>query len=114
MKKDVKIFKALADFHRLRILKALQIKVLCACEIKELIQLASSTVTQHLKVLKDAGFIIEDKEGKWTNYIINPNPEDNRISSILSSLDYWINDKKSLAKDKEIIKKLDRDKLCRL
>ena len=56
------IFKALSDLNRLRILKALQRKVLCVCEIKELLGLANSTVSQHLKILKSAGFVVEQKE----------------------------------------------------
>jgi len=59
MKDRTKIFKALSDLNRLRILKALQTKSLCVCEIKELLNLANSTVSQHLKILKETGFIID-------------------------------------------------------
>ncbi len=74
MKDNTKIFKALSDKNRLRILKALQSKVLCACEIRELLQLANSTVSQHLKILRESDFIIEQKDGRWVNYQINPRP----------------------------------------
>lgn len=107
-----KIFKALSDVNRLRILKALQSKTLCVCEIQSLLGLANSTISQHLKILKVTGFIIEEKAGKWVNYSINSNPDDARISSILSSLDFWINDEKLIIKDKRIVAKLDRNKIC--
>jgi ArsR family transcriptional regulator, arsenate/arsenite/antimonite-responsive transcriptional repressor len=106
------IFKALSDKNRLRILKALQTRVLCACEIRELLGLANSTVSQHLDVLKDAGFIIDSKDGRWVNYIINPRPNDARINSILSSLDYWIGDENLVIKDKKTISGLDRNIIC--
>ncbi|MGA8265511.1 MAG: metalloregulator ArsR/SmtB family transcription factor [Ignavibacteriaceae bacterium] len=106
------IFKALSDLNRLRILKALQRKVLCVCEIKELLGLANSTVSQHLKILKSAGFIVEQKEGKWVNYMINPQPTDSRIGSILASLDFWIDDEKLIIKDKKTILSLDRKVIC--
>lgn len=112
MQDNTKIFKALSDTNRLRILKALQTKYLCVCEIKELLNLANSTVSQHLKILKDVGFIIEEKEGKWVNYKINPLPDDKRISSILSSLDFWIDDENQIINDKKKVKSLDRNIIC--
>lgn len=112
MDKKTKIFKALSDINRLRILKALQTRTLCVCEIRELLNLANSTVSQHLKILKDTGFITEVKEGKWVNYSIHPMPNDQRISSILSSLDFWINDDKTIINDKKLISKLDRNIIC--
>ncbi len=114
MKDSTKLFKALSDQNRLRILKALQTKSLCVCEIKELLNLANSTVSQHLKILKEAGFITESKDGRWVNYIINSVPNDQRISSILSSLDFWISDEDLIIRDKKIIKELDRNKICNL
>ena len=107
-----KIFKALSDQNRLRILKALQTKVLCVCEIRELLQLANSTVSQHLKILKEAGFIAEQKDGKWVNYKINLNPTDERVIAILTSLDFWISDEVAIIKDKKKIKYLNRNVIC--
>ena len=112
MNDKTKIFKALSDPNRLRIIKALQTKYLCVCEIKELLNLANSTVSQHLKILKDTGFIIEEKEGKWVNYMINPRPTDQRISSLLSSLDFWIDDEEMIIEDKKKVKNLDRNIIC--
>jgi len=106
------IFKALSDMNRLRILKALQTRVLCACEITKLLGLANSTVSQHLDVLKDAGFIIDSKDGRWVNYMINPRPNDIRINSILSTLDFWIGDESLVIKDKKMISGLDRNIIC--
>lgn len=107
-----KLFKALSDINRLRILKALQSKNLCVCEIRELLGLANSTVSQHLKVLKESGFILEEKDGKWVNYMINPRANDQRISSILSSLDFWIGDDNLIINDKKKISGLDRNIIC--
>lgn len=107
-----KFFKALSDLNRLRILKMLQSKPLCVCEITDILQLAASTVSQHLKILRDTGFIIEEKEGKWINYMINPKPEDTRVNSILSSLDFWIADEKIIMSDKVKIMKVDRYRVC--
>jgi ArsR family transcriptional regulator, arsenate/arsenite/antimonite-responsive transcriptional repressor len=107
-----RLFKALSDPNRLRILKALQTRMLCVCEIRELLGLANSTVSKHLSILRHSGFIIEEKDGKWMNYMINPRPTDARISSILSTLDFWINDEKSIIDDKHKINSLDRNIIC--
>jgi ArsR family transcriptional regulator len=112
MKDNTRLFKALSDTNRLRILKMLQTKPLCVCEITDILSLATSTVSKHLSILRQTGFIIEEKDGKWVNYLINPRPADNRISSILSTLDFWISDEKTIIADKEKIQKVDRILLC--
>jgi len=112
MEDKLKFFKALADSNRLRILKMLQTKSLCVCEITNVLGLATSTVSQHLKILKEAGFIIEEKDGKWVNYLINPRPNDQRITSILTSLDYWIADQSVIIADKKKVLESDRNVIC--
>jgi len=112
MTDQTQIFKALSDSNRLRILKALQAKSLCVCEIRALLDLANSTVSQHLKILKDSGFITEEKDGKWVNYMINTSPDDKRISAVLSSLDFWISDEEQIIKDKKALRSLDRNLIC--
>jgi ArsR family transcriptional regulator len=107
-----RIFKTLSDPNRLRILKMLQTKSLCVCEITEVLQLATSTVSKHLSILKETGFIIEVKDGKWVNYLINPKPADPRISSILSTLDFWISDEKLIISDKKKVEIVDRNVVC--
>jgi len=90
----------------------LQTKFLCVCEITEVLQLATSTVSQHLSILNDAGFIIEQKDGKWVNYIINPNPSDPRVSKMLTSLDFWISDDRIIIEDLQKVQIVDRNKIC--
>ena len=112
MKDSTNIFKALSDKNRLRILKMLQIKPLCVCEITEVLQLATSTVSQHLSILKKASFISEDREGRWVNYKINQRPEDQRISAILSQLDFWIGDFELIKNDYVKVETIDRYEVC--
>ncbi|HEY6907442.1 MAG TPA: metalloregulator ArsR/SmtB family transcription factor [Ignavibacteriaceae bacterium] len=109
---DTKIFKALSDPNRLRILKMLQNKSLCVCEITSVLELATSTVSKHLSILKETGFILEQKDGKWVNYLINPRPRDSRISSIISTLDFWISDDTLIKSDLQKVMNADRNVLC--
>lgn len=112
MKNKTNFFKALSDIQRLRILKMLQTRPLCVCEIQSVLNLAVSTVSQHLKILREAGFIIEEKDGKWVNYHINQKPSDERIKTFLSSLDFWIGDENLIISDLKKAKCANRIKIC--
>ncbi len=112
MEEVEKIFKALSDSSRLRIIRMLQEKSLCVCEIREVLQLANSTVSQHLSILKEIGFIVESRDGKWVNYTINPRPNNPIISSIIAMLVFWLNNNEVLENDFKKICCVDRNLLC--
>lgn len=114
LKEQTILFKALSDPNRVRILKILQRKELCACEITELLKLAASTVSQHLNLLKSAGFILETKNGRWVNYSINAQTQDPIAASILSLLHLWFNDDETVKSDMENICRVDRAELCKI
>ena len=61
MRELVKIFKALSDSNRIRIIKMLQIRPLCVCEITAVLNLATSTVSKHLSILREADLIYDIK-----------------------------------------------------
>ncbi|AKB42684.1 MULTISPECIES: ArsR/SmtB family transcription factor [Methanosarcina] len=65
---ETRVFKALADTNRLKILKLLKEGELCACELTIALSNSQSTVSHHLSVLKNAGLIKERKEGKWSYF----------------------------------------------
>ncbi|MEQ8188992.1 MAG: metalloregulator ArsR/SmtB family transcription factor [Candidatus Eremiobacterota bacterium] len=67
IKKHIKILKAMSDPARLRLLKLLSEKELCVCEIEEVMNVKQSTVSHQLRRLKDAGLVIERKDG-WKSY----------------------------------------------
>lgn len=71
MQEFTRLFKALSDPNRLIILKILERKPLCVCEITELLDLAVSTVSKHLSILREAGLISDEKDGKWVIYRLN-------------------------------------------
>lgn len=110
--KQAEIFKALSDKSRLRILKMLQKKSLCVCEITEILQLATSTVSNHLSILKETGLIIDEKDKKWINYRIVANPSEPAVASALMSLNLLLEDDEMVKKDREKLKIVDREILC--
>lgn len=56
---------AISDPNRLRILAALASGSLCVCQMTALLELAASTVSKHLSILKQAGLVQEKKIGRW-------------------------------------------------
>lgn len=76
--------KALAHPARLEILEILKNKCCICGEIVDELPLAQATVSQHLKVLKDAGFIIGETEGTKVCYMLNRIAMD-RFKEALSS-----------------------------
>ncbi|SHJ75694.1 ArsR/SmtB family transcription factor [Paramaledivibacter caminithermalis] len=69
-KMEVKILKALAHPIRLKIVKKLANKTLCVCELNEDIEFSQSNLSQHLKILSDAGILIKERDGTRINYYI--------------------------------------------
>ena len=68
MHREAKIFKALADETRLRILALLYDGELCVCEIIAALELPQSTVSRHLAYLKNTGWVGDRKQGVWMYY----------------------------------------------
>lgn len=66
--------KALADESRLKILWMLEGRALCACEIQAVLGLAQSTVSRHMQVLEEAGFVLSERNGPWKDYRLHPGP----------------------------------------
>jgi ArsR family transcriptional regulator len=92
MRNTVNVFKALSDSNRLRILKMLEVKPLCVCEITEVLKLATSTVSKHLSILRNAGFIVDEKEGKWVNYYLIHEPENEYIKRLIPLIKTWLHE----------------------
>lgn len=64
------IVRALADDNRIRILMALRGRELCVCQITGLLDLAPSTTSRHLSILRQARLIESRKKGKWVYYYL--------------------------------------------
>ena len=62
------VARALADESRVRILLALHEGELCVCQIIELLDLAPSTVSKHMAILKQARLVRSRKDGRWIYY----------------------------------------------
>jgi len=68
---EIKVFKAVSDVTRLKILKLLSGGELCICEIMLALKKPQSSISHNLSILEDAGLVKERKEGKWCRYSIS-------------------------------------------
>ncbi|GAB4417424.1 MAG: metalloregulator ArsR/SmtB family transcription factor [Thermodesulfovibrionales bacterium] len=66
-----KLFQALSDETRLRILKLLEHGELCVCDIVAALDMIQPKVSFHLRILKEAGLIKDRKQGRWIHYRID-------------------------------------------
>jgi len=112
LKQISKIFKALSDTNRLRILRMLNNRSLCVCEIREILQLATSTVSAHLSILKEADLIVDEKDNKWVNYSLNVNTNNPVVKNILFQLEKWMETDQNFQTDITKITTVNRNKIC--
>jgi len=75
MKDMLKIFKALSDATRLRLVLLLMERDLCVCELVFILKMEQSRISHQLRVLRDADLVEDVREGRWMIYRI---PEDGR------------------------------------
>ena len=98
MKEFIKVMKALSDPARVKILKMLQHKTMCVCEIQSALDKAQSTTSKHLKILEDAGLITYQKDGLWVNYKPADGSQSPYASSLIGNLRHWLNDDPEIKK----------------
>jgi ArsR family transcriptional regulator len=67
----VRIFKALSDETRVRIIKLLEHGELCVCDIGAALGMVQPKVSFHLGVLKNSGLLKDRKQGKWVHYSLD-------------------------------------------
>ncbi|QTA79678.1 Putative transcriptional regulator, ArsR family [Desulfonema limicola] len=114
MKEFVKVMKALSDPNRVKILKMLQHKTMCVCEIQKALEISQPTVSKHLKTLENAGLVSFYKDGLWVNYHIDTKTSSPFAASLLSSLKHWLEDDPGIADVKKKLPFIRREDLCRI
>ncbi len=81
-------FKALGDPTRVRILSIVAShadRETCVCDLQEPLDLSQPTVSHHLKILMDAGFLTRSKRGTWAYYSLVPGSLDS-VARVLTTV----------------------------
>ena len=113
MKPFIKVMKALSDPNRVKIIKMLQQRVLCVCELKAALNLAQPTVSKHLKLLEEAGLVESDKDGLWVNYRLTDGNSSPYAATVLGNLRHWLNEDRQIADLIERLPSIRREDVCK-
>jgi ArsR family transcriptional regulator, arsenate/arsenite/antimonite-responsive transcriptional repressor len=112
MKEFIKVMKALSDPNRVRLLKLLQKRRMCVCEIRAALGIAQPTVSKHLKILEDAGLVSREKEGLWVNYFLSDGGRSPYAASLMGNLRHWLDNDPEIRDLMEKSQDLRREDLC--
>ena len=112
MREFVKVMKALSDPNRVKMVKLLQRRVLCVCEIQDALGLAQSTVSKHLKILEEAGLVTYFRDGLWVNYRLADGNRNPYAASMLGNLRHWLDDDADVANHVAKLPAIRRETIC--
>lgn len=113
MRNFIKVMKALSDPNRVKMVKLLQHRVMCVCEIQASLGIAQSTVSRHLKILEDAGIIAFSKDGLWVNYRLADGAQNPYAASLLGNLRHWLEDDDEVVRLIRESRTINRETICR-
>jgi ArsR family transcriptional regulator len=87
-----RLFRALSDETRLRIIDHLRDGEECVCNLTGPLRIQQSLLSFHLRILKDAGLVHDRKQGRWVYYSLNPDA----LGSMSEMLEDWKKPRKGL------------------
>ncbi|MFZ7126598.1 MAG: ArsR/SmtB family transcription factor [Desulfobacterales bacterium] len=113
MKTLIKVMKALSDPNRVKIIKLLQHKSLCVCEIQSALGHSQPNISKHLRILQEAGLVESSKDGLWVNYRLTDGRDSPFAAVMLANLRHWLEGDAEIRELIDRIGDLDRFTLCR-
>ncbi len=112
MEKLSQIHDMLSDKNRLRILKLLEYKPMCVCELTYVLGIRQPSVSRHLRKMKETGLIDSRQDGLWNEYFIN-RKGDEYTRILMGLLSGWINEDPVIIEDREKAEQACREFLCK-
>jgi ArsR family transcriptional regulator len=113
MRDFIRVMKALSDPNRVKIIKMLQHKTMCVCEMQSALQISQPAVSKHLKLLEDAGLVSSLKDGLWVNYHLADGRGSPYAANILGNLKHWLEDDQQIAALLERLPTIRREDICK-
>jgi len=112
MRDFIKVMKALSDPNRVKMIKLIQRKMLCVCEIQEALGLAQSTVSKHLKILEEAELVTYSKDGLWVNYRLSDGANNPYAASLIGNLRHWLDEDAEVTELVKRLPEINRETIC--
>ena len=109
----LQVLKAVADRNRVRILKMLEHKDMCVCELAAVLNIKQPSVSKHLSILKNAGLIQDERNGQWIDCSLCRDARNAYSPAVQAMLAHWLNDDPIVTSDRQTMKTLCRENICR-
>jgi ArsR family transcriptional regulator len=113
MEQFIKVMNALSDPIRLKIVKLLQHKPLCVCEIQKALDITQPTASRQLKILEDAGLTESRKSGLWVNYNLASGADSPYAAMMLGALRHWLDNDPEIVRLVRILPEIRREDICK-
>ena len=113
MRELLKVLKAVSDKNRLRILKMLEQKEMCVCELSAALGVTQPSVSKHMSLLKEAGLVCDERNGQWIDYKLCNEKVNQYAPVILKQLKVWVNDDPCVKHDIKTAANLCRQEICK-
>jgi ArsR family transcriptional regulator len=108
MKELTKIYKALSDESRLRVLNLVLERELCVCEVMQALAISQSKASRILSILHDVGFLKLRKDGLWSLYSVDWDGMDPSLKDILEATRKAAKGNKQMDIDRKNLKNAER------
>ena len=105
MRDSVKLFKALSDETRLRMLNILLERECCVCEVMQALDISQTRASRNLAALYEAGFLKLRKQGLWSLYCIDMDEMNEYLADLVQAVTKAMEGNKVLEQDRERLKK---------
>ncbi|MDP2918868.1 MAG: metalloregulator ArsR/SmtB family transcription factor [Dehalococcoidia bacterium] len=100
----VKVFKALSDESRLRVLNLILERECCVCEVMQALEISQSKASRILSTLHDVGFLKLHKDGLWSLYSVDSDGMDAYLKEILTATRTALRNNRQMETDRERLK----------
>jgi ArsR family transcriptional regulator len=108
MKDLVKLYKALSDESRLRVLSLLLERECCVCEVMQALDISESKASRILSALYEVGILKLRKNGLWSLYSIDWDGMDTNLKNIIMATIGSFKNNKTMTVDRERLRKAER------
>ena len=108
MRELVKVYKALSDESRLRVLNLLLERECCVCEVMQALEISQSKASRILSALYDVGFLKLRKDGLWSLYSFDWEGMDIHLKDILEATRKAFEGNKQMKMDRERLEVAER------
>jgi ArsR family transcriptional regulator len=112
MKDFIRVMKALSERNRVKMVKMLQRRPMCVCELQAALGIAQSSVSKHLKILENAGIVDYRKDGLWVDYFLTNGEGSPYVSVLMGNLRHWLEDDPEIERLLERLPAIRREEIC--